>query len=64
MQLDSISMPSNWVAFERLFLAPVALGIKLFPVPCSFTTPHFRSPEMVDLYSGLPLDERVDIWVS
>ena len=23
-----------------------------------FTTPHFRSPEMVDLFSGLPLDER------
>lgn len=28
-----------------------------------FTTPHFRSPEMVDLYSNLPLDERVDVWV-
>ena len=24
-----------------------------------FTTPHFRSPEMVDIYSGLPLDCRV-----
>lgn len=28
-----------------------------------FTTPHFRSPEMVDLYSGLVLDERSDVWV-
>lgn len=28
-----------------------------------FTTPHFRSPEMVDLYSGTPLDARVDVWV-
>ena len=27
-----------------------------------FTTPHFRAPEMVDLYNGQPLDERVDIW--
>ena len=27
-----------------------------------FTTPHFRAPEMVDLYSGLPLDVRVDVW--
>ena len=27
-----------------------------------FTTPHFRSPEMVDLYSGLALDERGDVW--
>lgn len=27
-----------------------------------FTTPHFRSPEMVDLYAGLPLDERSDVW--
>ena len=28
-----------------------------------FTTPHFRAPEMVDLYSDLPLDTRVDVWV-
>lgn len=27
-----------------------------------FTTPAFRSPEMVDLYSGSPLDTRVDVW--
>lgn len=27
-----------------------------------FTTPHFRSPEMVDLYSDLPLDTRSDVW--
>ncbi|RYG47598.1 hypothetical protein EON67_08430, partial [archaeon] len=27
-----------------------------------FTTPTFRSPEMVDLYSGLPLDVRSDVW--
>lgn len=27
-----------------------------------YTTPHFRSPEMVDLYSGLPLDVRSDVW--
>jgi protein-serine/threonine kinase len=27
-----------------------------------YTTPHFRSPEMIDLYSGLPLDERSDVW--
>lgn len=27
-----------------------------------FTTPHFRAPEMVDLYSGHAIDERVDVW--
>eukprot|EP01138_Halocafeteria_seosinensis_P012009 gb/GECG01012273.1/.p1 GENE.gb/GECG01012273.1/~~gb/GECG01012273.1/.p1 ORF type:complete len:583 (+),score=79.97 gb/GECG01012273.1/:1-1749(+) len=27
-----------------------------------FTTPTYRAPEMVDLYSGSPIDERVDIW--
>jgi hypothetical protein len=27
-----------------------------------FTTPHFRAPEMLDLYSPLPIDTRVDIW--
>ncbi|KAA0147782.1 hypothetical protein FNF29_07127 [Cafeteria roenbergensis] len=27
-----------------------------------FTTPHFRAPEMVDLYSGLSIDTRVDVW--
>jgi hypothetical protein len=27
-----------------------------------FTTPHFRAPEMLDLYSGLEIDTRVDIW--
>ena len=31
-------------------------------VTVSFTTPRFRAPEMVDLYTGLPLDERVDVW--
>lgn len=27
-----------------------------------FTTPMFRAPEMIDLYSGHPIDERVDVW--
>ncbi len=27
-----------------------------------YTTPHFRAPEMIDLYSGQPLDERTDVW--
>lgn len=26
------------------------------------TTPQYRSPEMVDLYRGLPIDEKCDIW--
>lgn len=26
------------------------------------TTPQYRSPEMVDLYRGLPIDEKSDIW--
>ncbi|QPG74245.1 hypothetical protein FOA43_001570 [Brettanomyces nanus] len=26
------------------------------------TTPQYRSPEMIDLYSGLPVDEKSDIW--
>ncbi|KAL6449855.1 PRK1 Actin-regulating kinase PRK1 [Candida maltosa Xu316] len=26
------------------------------------TTPQYRSPEMVDLYRGLPIDEKADIW--
>lgn len=28
-----------------------------------FTTPAYRAPEMIDLYSGYPINERVDIWV-
>lgn len=28
-----------------------------------FTTPAYRAPEMVDLYSGHVINERVDIWV-
>lgn len=28
-----------------------------------FTTPAYRAPEMVDLYSGSPINEKVDIWV-
>jgi len=27
-----------------------------------FTTPHFRAPEMLDLYSRQPIDTRVDVW--
>ncbi|CAI5759073.1 unnamed protein product [Candida verbasci] len=26
------------------------------------TTPQYRSPEMVDLYKGYPIDEKADIW--
>jgi serine/threonine protein kinase len=26
------------------------------------TTPQYRSPEMIDLYRGLPIDEKSDIW--
>ncbi|GEQ71964.1 hypothetical protein JCM33374_g5650 [Metschnikowia sp. JCM 33374] len=26
------------------------------------TTPQYRSPEMIDLYRGFPIDERSDIW--
>lgn len=26
------------------------------------TTPQYRSPEMVDLYRGIPIDEKADIW--
>lgn len=26
------------------------------------TTPQYRSPEMIDLYRGLPIDEKADIW--
>jgi serine/threonine protein kinase len=29
-----------------------------------YTTPHFRAPEMCDLFSGQPLDARTDVWVS
>ena len=28
-----------------------------------FTTPAYRAPEMVDLYSGHAINEKVDIWV-
>lgn len=28
-----------------------------------FTTMAYRAPEMIDLYSGKPINERVDIWV-
>ena len=27
-----------------------------------YTTPHFRSPEMCDLFNNEPLDERSDVW--
>ena len=27
------------------------------------TTLQYRAPEMIDLYSRRPIDERVDIWV-
>ncbi|CAN3375256.1 hypothetical protein DIRU0_E02256 [Diutina rugosa] len=26
------------------------------------TTPQYRAPEMIDLYRGIPIDDRVDIW--
>lgn len=26
------------------------------------TTPQYRSPEMIDLYRGFPIDERADMW--
>ncbi|CUM67028.1 uncharacterized protein PRCAT00004716001 [Priceomyces carsonii] len=26
------------------------------------TTPQYRSPEMIDLYKGFPIDEKADIW--
>lgn len=26
------------------------------------TTPQYRAPEMIDLYRGIPIDERSDIW--
>lgn len=26
------------------------------------TTPQYRSPEMIDLYRGIPIDEKSDIW--
>lgn len=26
------------------------------------TTPQYRSPEMIDLYRGFPIDEKADIW--
>ena len=29
-----------------------------------FTTPIYRAPEQVDLYQDMPIDHRVDIWVS
>ncbi len=28
------------------------------------TTPSHRAPEMYDLYSRVPIDHRVDLWVS
>ena len=28
------------------------------------TTPMYRSPEMIDLYSNSPITEKADIWVS
>ena len=28
------------------------------------TTPMYRAPEMVDLYSNMPVTEKADIWVS
>ena len=28
------------------------------------TTPMYRAPEMIDLYSNMPITEKVDIWVS
>jgi AP2-associated kinase len=27
-----------------------------------YTTPHFRAPEMCDLFNGQPLDARSDVW--
>ena len=29
-----------------------------------YTTLSYRSPEMIDLYSGTPLTSKLDIWVS
>ena len=29
-----------------------------------YTTLSYRSPEMIDLYSGKPLTSKLDIWVS
>lgn len=29
-----------------------------------YTTPHFRAPEMCDLFNNQPLDARTDVWVS
>ena len=28
------------------------------------TTPMYRTPEMIDLYSNSPINEKADIWVS
>ena len=28
------------------------------------TTPMYRAPEMIDLYSNNPINKKADIWVS
>lgn len=28
------------------------------------TTPAYRTPEMIDLYSNFPINEKQDIWVG
>jgi len=35
----------------------------LFPFRCRYTTVSYRSPEMVDLYSGKTVTTKADIWV-
>ena len=39
-------------------------SIRFLPQIQRNTTPMYRSPEMIDLYSNHPVNEKADIWVS
>lgn len=58
----------SWVHFRnRLCLSGTTHGrsvLKLFSQITRNTTPAYRTPEMIDLYSNYPINEKQDIWVS
>lgn len=48
------------------FIQPTAVCVFYFGVCVQITrntTPAYRTPEMIDLYSNFPINEKQDIWV-
>ena len=54
-----------------LLLLFTCVGVVVFYMCCwcfsqiqRNTTPMYRAPEMIDLYSNHPINEKADVWVS